>query len=301
MQNLKIYRGQPVVATDGEVGRVEYVIIDPQTHEVSSLVVHRGDKEWLVPTSRVTSVGDDVRVAGSRTELEAGPRFQRESYREVDEDEAAEGSQRRAERGGAPLLDAEADAVVVRTEPARASAGAVPAAGAGLAPPALQPDQIEREIELREERLVVHKEPEQAEIRVRIETEEVAGRLEVEALREEVEVEHIPVGQVVNERVAPWEEDGALVVPVYEEQLVVVKRLFLREHLRIRRLATTETHLFEDALRRERLRLEDPANTGLVREVFPAGRNDEGDGLKSDERAPEEGGILERVVRKAFQ
>src|SRR4029450_9720514 len=71
-------------------------------------------------------------------------------------------------------------------------------------------------------------------------------------------IDHDPVGQVVSERDQPWEEDGVLVMPVYEEQLVVTKRLVLKERLRVRRVATTDRQLFEETLRRERLVIEDP-------------------------------------------
>ena len=109
-------------------------------------------------------------------------------------------------------------------------------------------------IELREEQLIAHKElRELGEVEVRTEWDLVPGRIEVDAYREEVEVEHEPVGQVVSERGQSWEEDGVLIVPIYEEQLVVTKRLVLRERLRIRRVGTTERQLFEDTLRRERL------------------------------------------------
>jgi uncharacterized protein (TIGR02271 family) len=169
----------------------------------------------------------------------------------------------------------------------------------------------ERTIELREEELVAHKElREVGEVTIRTELEEFPGRLEVEAYREEVEVEHVPIGQVVNERVPPWEEDGVMVVPVYEEQLVVVKRLLLREHLRIRRVATTERQLFEDTLRRERLVVDDPGQTGLVheryltddelRERYP-GYDRPGDDRERDEAESDEPGFLERLGRKVLQ
>jgi uncharacterized protein (TIGR02271 family) len=161
----------------------------------------------------------------------------------------------------------------------------------------------ERVIQLRKEQLVARKDlREVGEVRLRTEIEEVPGRLEVDAYREEVEVEHVPVGQVVQERLAPWEEDGVMVIPVYEEQLVVVKRLFLREHLRIRRVATTETRLFEDTLKRERLFVEDPDNTGMVREQYPTGEEHEprqGDEARRDAPPPEEGGFLDNL-RRAF-
>jgi uncharacterized protein (TIGR02271 family) len=145
---------------------------------------------------------------------------------------------------------------------------AVPAANRELGPD-------ERTIELREEQLVAHKElRELGEVEIRTEVEDVPGRLEVEAYREEVEIEHVPVNRIVSERVDPWEENGVLIVPVYEEQLVVTKRLVLREHLRVRRFSTVEHQLFEDTLRRDRVVVEDPNDTGLVHERYPADDQD---------------------------
>jgi SAM-dependent methyltransferase len=108
---------------------------------------------------------------------------------------------------------------------------------------------------------------------------------------------------LVSERDQPWEADGVLVMPVYEEQLVVVKRLVLKERLHIRRVATTERRLFEDTLRRERLVIDDPQRTGLVREQYPtedlAGKDStaapsppEGEVDREDEST---GGLLEHV------
>src|SRR5262249_31162083 len=159
----------------------------------------------------------------------------------------------------------------------------------------------EQKLELRDEELIARKElREFGEVRVRKEVDEVPGRLEVDAFREEVEVEHVPVDKIVNERVDPWEEDGELIVPVYEEQVVMVKRLVLREQLRIRRVSSTERQLFEGTLRRERVVVEDPSNTGLVHEQYAT---DEVNGERGDVRKPqhEEGNFLEHLVRRAFQ
>jgi uncharacterized protein (TIGR02271 family) len=124
-----------------------------------------------------------------------------------------------------------------------------------------------RTLELREERLVARKQTrELGTVEVHTEIEHLPGSLEVEAYSEEVEIEHEPVGDVVTERVQPWKEgDGVLVVPVYEEQLVVSKRLILRERIRIRTVATHERRLIEETLRRERLVIDDPDQTGRVR------------------------------------
>ncbi|MCA1647611.1 MAG: YsnF/AvaK domain-containing protein [Chloroflexi bacterium] len=165
-------------------------------------------------------------------------------------------------------------------------------------------------IELREEQLVARKElREVGNVEVRTELDDVPGRLEVDAYREEVEIEHEPVGQVVSERGQPSEENGVLIVPIYEEQLVVTKRLVLRERLRIRRVGTTDRRLFEESLRRERLVVDDPQHTGLVHERYPTGEVGEEDPPNEDAAEahrgqPDEqpdGGFLGHVVRKALE
>ena len=158
-------------------------------------------------------------------------------------------------------------------------------------------------LDLREEELVAHKEMrELGEVVVRTEVKDVPGRLEVDAYREEVQVEHVPMGQVVTERREPWEEDGALIVPVYEEQLVVVKRLVLREQLRVRRVGVTERQLFEDTLRKETASVDDPERTGLVQEIYPRQENDrERDAAAHPSDGAEHEGFLENLGRKIFQ
>jgi uncharacterized protein (TIGR02271 family) len=116
----------------------------------------------------------------------------------------------------------------------------------------------DQRLELHEEVLVARKRLVDAgEVVFRTEVDEVPGRLDVEALREDVKVTREPVGKAVTERTAPWEEGDELVIPIYEEQLVVTKRLFLREHIRVQRLKTTEVRHFEDTVRRERLVIDD--------------------------------------------
>jgi uncharacterized protein (TIGR02271 family) len=154
-------------------------------------------------------------------------------------------------------------------------------------------------LELREEELVAHKELREAgEIVVRTTIEEVPGRLELDAYSEEVEIEHQPIGQAVSERRQPWEEGDVLVVPVYEEQLVVTKRLVLKEQLRIRRVTTTERRLFEEPVLRERLVIEDPQGTGLVHEIHPTSETHGSEAADDDEP---KSGLIENIVRKALE
>jgi uncharacterized protein (TIGR02271 family) len=172
--------------------------------------------------------------------------------------------------------------------------------------PPLEDDRV---LELREERLVAHKVMRDVgEVVVRTQIDEVPGRLEAEALREEVEIEHVPVGEAVTERVRPWDEDGALVVPIYEEQLVLVKRLVLREKIRIRRVQTHERRVFEDTLKKERLVVDDATGANLVRERYPStephATGDPSEPLLSREelraQERESGGLLGKVVRKVL-
>ena len=149
-----------------------------------------------------------------------------------------------------------------------------------------------RTIPLHQEELVAHKEMRHiGDVEIRTEVEEVPGRMEVEAQREDVEIEHVPVGRVVGQRQAPYEQGDELIVPVYEEQLVVSKRLILREELHIRRIPSTETQVFEDRLRRERLVVEDADHTGALRERYPS---EEPGGERHE-------GFLENLRRKVMQ
>lgn len=71
--------------------------------------------------------------------------------------------------------------------------------------------------------------------RVRIHTK-VSTReqiVDVVVSNETMNVERVPVGQVVESTRAPWQDGDTFVVPVYEETFVVEKRLVLREEVRV--------------------------------------------------------------------
>ena len=81
-----------------------------------------------------------------------------------------------------------------------------------------------------------------------------------------VEVERVPVGRTLAEgeaRPESREEGDTLVVPVLEEVAVVVKRLVLREELRLRILHTETPFEQAVAVRRQRAAVERlPPETG---------------------------------------
>jgi uncharacterized protein (TIGR02271 family) len=82
--------------------------------------------------------------------------------------------------------------------------------------------------------------------------------------RETAEIERAPIGRQVEAMPAVREEGDTIVVPIVEEVLVVERRLFLKEEVRIRRVRSTERHRESVTLRHHeavvtRLPVEAPA------------------------------------------
>ena len=68
---------------------------------------------------------------------------------------------------------------------------------------------------------------------------------------ETVEIDRTPIGRQVD-RVPPIIDEGdTVVIPIVEEVLVIERRLFLKEELRIRRVRTTERHQESVTLRHQ--------------------------------------------------
>ena len=75
-------------------------------------------------------------------------------------------------------------------------------------------------------------------------------------LRETVEVARVPVGTYADQPQPIRHEGDVIVVPVYEEVLVVEKRLLLREEVRITRHRDETRDPQEVSLRRTRVEVE---------------------------------------------
>jgi sporulation protein YlmC with PRC-barrel domain len=87
MNELRV--GASVVGTDGELGRVDALIVDPTTRSVTHVVVtdHRLTPRWLVPVAAVTDRdAEQVTVDLDRDGLEACAAFDEPSYNEPGED-----------------------------------------------------------------------------------------------------------------------------------------------------------------------------------------------------------------------
>ena len=110
-----------------------------------------------------------------------------------------------------------------------------------------------------------------------------------ETLRgERLEVERIALGhEVATAPAVREEEDGAvLVVPVLEEVLVVERRLVLKEELRIRRIATTETVETTIPLRRQMASVERLSTAAPASSLEAQIRPEDGTGDPACHRRP---------------
>jgi uncharacterized protein (TIGR02271 family) len=90
---------------------------------------------------------------------------------------------------------------------------------------------------------------------VRTETETVR----VPKMREQVDVERVPVGREVEDPEAAQTAFGEeeVVVPVYEEEVVVSTRVVLKEEVRLRKEVVEEEEVVEVDLRKEEIEIDD--------------------------------------------
>ena len=81
---------------------------------------------------------------------------------------------------------------------------------------------------------------ERGRVVVRTYVEERDEVAEIELQQQDVTIERIAHGVAIETAPAVREEDGVLIIPVVEEQLVVTTRLILKEEIRITRHSRTE-------------------------------------------------------------
>ncbi|HUJ07872.1 MAG TPA: PRC-barrel domain-containing protein [Streptosporangiaceae bacterium] len=70
---VEIRRGEPVYATDGPIGHVHGLVMDPASHRVSHVLLAEGHlwghKEVAIPVSAVTDVAAGIRLRISKAEV----------------------------------------------------------------------------------------------------------------------------------------------------------------------------------------------------------------------------------------
>jgi uncharacterized protein (TIGR02271 family) len=102
---------------------------------------------------------------------------------------------------------------------------------------------VETVIPLAAEELAVSKQRiETGRVRVARVTHEREQTIDELLAREMVDVSRTPIGKPIETMPSVREEGDTIIIPVVEEVLVVERRLFLKEEVRVRRVRTTERH-----------------------------------------------------------
>jgi uncharacterized protein (TIGR02271 family) len=86
--------------------------------------------------------------------------------------------------------------------------------------------------------------------------EEYLETVDLPLLRETVEVTRVPLGEVVSQPSSTRQEGDTLIIPVFEEILVVEKRYRLIEEIHVRTERTEHHNPQQVVLRREKVTLE---------------------------------------------
>ncbi len=72
-EEIEVKRGEPVYATDGPIGRVHGLVMDPATHGVSHVLLAEGHlwgrKEVAIPIKAVVSVENGIKLRLSKQEV----------------------------------------------------------------------------------------------------------------------------------------------------------------------------------------------------------------------------------------
>jgi len=119
-------------------------------------------------------------------------------------------------------------------------------------------------VPLHQEDLSVSRRRTERIVRVHVETTETSQTVDEPVVHETIEITHVPVGRVVS--VAPPErtEGDTTIISVVEEELIIQRRLVLKEEIHLRRVQRTERHRETVTLRQQTAVIEraDPATSG---------------------------------------
>lgn len=271
---MNIHRNAHLTTPNGDAGQVVHVIVNPRTHEVTDLVVQGQEGLFTLPITAVEPAeGGALSLRpGQSIETVARP-FANEDFSPLDADTARDGSDWLATNGGAPLLNADADAVHVGDVPAARTPVFTADGDSGR----------EWRLQLKEERLIARAVPEQAGV-VRIGRKVVERTETVEVpVREEWLIVELKAGgghvSVDGRELAPGE---VVEIPIYQERAVANTEVVLAEDVTIRKDAVQYVEPVTATVRSERLAVDDPV--GVVR--HGSGFAGDDDGEDDDLNAP---------------
>jgi uncharacterized protein YrrD len=74
---VTVRRGEPVHATDGDIGLVQGLVIDPSDHHVTHVLLQEGHlwgrKQVAIPISAVASTGNGIELTIAKQEVQDLP------------------------------------------------------------------------------------------------------------------------------------------------------------------------------------------------------------------------------------
>jgi sporulation protein YlmC with PRC-barrel domain len=77
MGEVDVRRGEPVFATDGEIGKIQGLVIDPSSRHVTHVLLEEGHlwgrKEVAIPIGSITRVGDIVQLTIDKRQVQDLP------------------------------------------------------------------------------------------------------------------------------------------------------------------------------------------------------------------------------------
>jgi len=264
---MQIQRNARVDVGNDEIGRVTHVIVDPVTREVTNIVVGQGESQWTIPISAVSHIdGEYITLHGTRADYRSD-RFERGEYRGLDDENLRDQSERRALHGGAPLLDATDDAVVVAD--AGRTASPATAQPVGLPVEHAVSGETERldlaggepfHLQLREEKLRITMEEVQAGVvLVHRRVVERTEMVEVPVREEQLVLEVRPGSGTVRVGDRDLHEGETIEVPLMRERVIITKEPVVTDEIVIRKELFRRVETVQETLRTEELVVDDPS------------------------------------------
>ena len=90
-------------------------------------------------------------------------------------------------------------------------------------------------------------------LRIQKKIDEYLDERSVRLSQHDVQIERVQVDEIVPEVIAPYMDGDVYVVPVIEEEVVIQRRLRLKEELRVHRTVTERDELIQTPFLRERV------------------------------------------------
>lgn len=241
MEQLRDAQGDPVYSSDGEkIGQVEEIFLDIDTQKPEWIGVGTGFlrmKRVLVPIHGATRVEDGFSVPYTKDQIQGSP--------DVDDDDISQETERELySYYGLSYSESRSDTGLPEGGP-RTGRG-----------PAVDTDDEATLIRSEEELRVGKRQTQAGGVRLRkwVETEPVQE--DVELRQERAYVEREPINQQVSDAEIGEEE---IEVPLSQEEAVVEKQTVAKERIKVGKEVETRTETVGDELRKERVEVDEDA------------------------------------------